>query len=209
MQHKSNSLDKKYVKDIITKLVFAHTVDIYQRHLQDLEKALEYDKALLQYFYKNWHSCKIMWVHAYRANACSLGNNTNNRMESHNKKLKNYLTRDMHLVEAVKVLIRYVTHDALALSHMQHKEMRTCIDTSKTDKFCIEVSAKCAEFARKLVCKKYGLFMKYPGDCVVSDGKCTVFVGSKLYEVTNNMRTCICTFNAQYQLPRRHILAAR
>ncbi|KAH8022360.1 hypothetical protein HPB51_023602 [Rhipicephalus microplus] len=87
MQHKSNRLDKKYVKDIFTKLVFAHNVDIYEEHLQDLEEALEEYKTLLEYFYKNWHSCKTMWIHAYRANACSLGNNTNNRMESQNQKL--------------------------------------------------------------------------------------------------------------------------
>lgn len=149
MQQDSKSIDKKSVKDI-TKLVFAHTVDTYEENLLNLETLLKDDRTLLEYFYKNWHSCKSMWVHAYRSNVNSLGNNTNNWMESHNQKLKRYLRREMHLVESVKALISYVTHDALAVCHAQYRETKMCIDTSKTDTFYMEVSAKCTEYAKKI-----------------------------------------------------------
>ncbi|XP_072143941.1 uncharacterized protein [Dermacentor andersoni] len=209
MQHDSKSIDKMSVKDVITKLVFAHTVDIYKENLLNLETLLKDDRTLLEFFYKNWHSCKSMWVHAYRSNVHSLGNNTNNRMESHNQKLKRYLRREMHLVEAVKALVGYVTHDALSVSHAQYRETKLCIDTSKTDTFYTEVSAKCTEYAKRLVCKEYETYKKNPGKCSASGDKHVVSVNNKCYEVSDRMRACICTFNMQYKLPCRHIFAAR
>lgn len=113
------------------------------------------------------------------------------------------------MVEAVKALIKNVTHDALSLDHTYYKEINICIHTSRIDKFCIEVSAKCIEYGRKSVWKEYRLFKKNQGDCVVSDYKYTVLIGRTIYEVTNIMRTCICTFSTQCQLPCRHILVPR
>lgn len=44
-----------------------------------------------------------------------------------------YLRSEMHLIEAVKAVTGYVTHDALGFGHAQYKELKICIDISKTD----------------------------------------------------------------------------
>lgn len=51
--------------------------------------------------------------------------------------------------------------------------------------------------------------MKNSGKCSASGDKHIVSVGNKCYEVSDRMRACICTFNMQYKLPCRHILASR
>lgn len=50
-------------------------------------------------------------------------------MESHNQKIKQFLSAQMHLVEAVKGLVQYVEHEALSVSFAQFKESKVCIDT--------------------------------------------------------------------------------
>ncbi|GMF39200.1 unnamed protein product [Phytophthora fragariaefolia] len=44
------------------------------------------------YFVKNWDNCRPMWCAFERQNACTLGNNTNNRLESSWKQLKSLWT---------------------------------------------------------------------------------------------------------------------
>lgn len=89
------------------------------------------------------------------------------------------------------------------------KETKISIDTSKIDTFCMEVAGKCTEYARDLVCKQYGMFIKNKGTYSKSGDEHSVSVGETSYKVTDDMRACTCTFNSQHKLPCRHIFAVR
>lgn len=127
------TIDKKAVKKILLDLVYAHDESKYNFLLKQLKEETQKDPDFFEYYLKNWHTCRRMWVHAYRRDICCFGNNTNNRMESHNQKIKQFLSAQMHLVEAVKGLVQYVEHEALSVSFAQFKESKVCIDTLKID----------------------------------------------------------------------------
>lgn len=50
-------------------------------------------------FVKNWETCKSMWVTYERDQAVHFCNTTNNRLESHNQKLKDVTSRKSSLSE--------------------------------------------------------------------------------------------------------------
>ncbi|KAE9038385.1 hypothetical protein PR001_g4364 [Phytophthora rubi] len=59
------------------------------------------------YFRKNWDKCKVMWAAHERQSAVTLGNNTNNRLESSLKHLKDTISSFMGLDECVAAIICY------------------------------------------------------------------------------------------------------
>ncbi|KAE8897293.1 hypothetical protein PF010_g4259 [Phytophthora fragariae] len=59
------------------------------------------------YFRKNWDKCKVMWTAHERQSAVTLGNNTNNRLESSLKHLKDTISSFMGLDECVAAIICY------------------------------------------------------------------------------------------------------
>ncbi|KAH9371668.1 hypothetical protein HPB48_021966 [Haemaphysalis longicornis] len=206
----SNTLDKDKVNKIIKSLVFARDIADYDKKMVDLKKELQHDDGLMQYYLKNWHGCRNMWVHAYRADLFSFGNNTNNnRMESHNQKLKQFMHLHMHLLNAVKALIKYVNDDMLSFSYSQFLERKVSIDTAKMDSFHLEVSAICTEYAGKVIYKEFEMYQKNPGKCSMSGGQHVVSGLKNLHTVSLSTTTCTCIFHNQYRLPCRHIFAVR
>ena len=74
-----------------------------------LDENAEYDRIASEdkksYFATNWDNCKDMWVR-YRCNTfLNLGNNTNNRVESYNEKIKGILNNNDKLHTAVRGLL--------------------------------------------------------------------------------------------------------
>ncbi|KAE8980467.1 hypothetical protein PR002_g24117 [Phytophthora rubi] len=59
---------------------------------------------LLDYFVRNWHSCKETWTVYERGHIAHLGNHTNNRLESAWDALKDILKPEMELDECVEKL---------------------------------------------------------------------------------------------------------
>ncbi|GMF51106.1 unnamed protein product [Phytophthora fragariaefolia] len=61
------------------------------------------------YFTKNWDSCRDMWCSYARQNAVTLGNNTNNRLESSWKQMKEVVNSSMGLDECLALIMFYQT----------------------------------------------------------------------------------------------------
>ncbi|GMF59713.1 unnamed protein product [Phytophthora fragariaefolia] len=66
-------------------------------------------KASRCYFTKNWDSCRDMWCSYARQNAVTLGNNTNNRLESSWKQMKEVVNSSMGLDECLASIMFYQT----------------------------------------------------------------------------------------------------
>ncbi|XP_070563064.1 zinc finger SWIM domain-containing protein 3-like [Ptychodera flava] len=77
---------KSDIMKAISSLVYSYSEEIYRERLTELLKLSP--KSFSSYFTDNWDSCREMWAHCYRKSLPTLGNNTNNRVESHNQKLK-------------------------------------------------------------------------------------------------------------------------
>ncbi|XP_075738923.1 uncharacterized protein LOC142784443 [Rhipicephalus microplus] len=104
---------------LLKSLVYSPTEQDYFDKLANLQAMTCTD--FISYYMHNWHLCKEMWVHAYRQALPTFGNNTNNRIECHNQKIKNYLSSSMHLVQAIEALVGYIDNDSLSLQFSKLK----------------------------------------------------------------------------------------
>ena len=81
----------------------------------------------VQYYDKNWHSCQSMWVIQFWAWLQTHGNKTNSKIESHNQKLKNYLTKLMHLPKLVNNSALFIAEAFTISSYTRYSNLKTKI----------------------------------------------------------------------------------
>ena len=94
---------KKVLRTLLSNMLHAKDDNAY------LDEKAEYDRIasedMKSYFATNWDNCKDMWVR-YRCDTfLNLGNNTNNRVESYNEKIKGILNNNDKLHTAVRGLV--------------------------------------------------------------------------------------------------------
>ena len=77
---------REAAKQLLRSLVYSKNEDEYQRLKQQV--FTETNKDFKEYFIKSWDDCQEMWVTYKRDSYSHLGSTTNNRLESHNQKLK-------------------------------------------------------------------------------------------------------------------------
>lgn len=68
--------------------------------------------------------------------------------------------RQMHVLNTVNALIKYVNDDTLFFSYSKFLETKVSSDTAKMDSFHLEVSAICTEYASKLIYKEFEMYHK-------------------------------------------------
>ncbi|KAE8963621.1 hypothetical protein PR002_g29235, partial [Phytophthora rubi] len=89
---------------------------------------------LLDYFVRNWHSCKEMWAVYERGHAAHLGNHTNNRLESAWGALKDILKPEMELDEHLYALVFFMRTMLLPWHHTM------CVRSSMNKKKVIPIN---------------------------------------------------------------------
>lgn len=142
---------------LLKSIVYAPTVQDYTDKLADLQAMTCTD--FISYYMHNWNSCKEIWVRAYRQNLPTFGNNTNNRIECHNQKIKNYLASSMHLVQAIEALVGYIDLDALSLKFSKLKEVKLNLNINDlNDPFQLDLSRNCTSEATSKVLEQYEKF---------------------------------------------------
>lgn len=115
---------------LLSKLIYSRSADEYQTNYKTMQNEFP---NFMTYFDNNWHNCQEMWVHYFRSSTNDLGNNTNNRLESHNQKIKQYIKQNSHLSVSVKnypVLSKTHSH----LSHLnKFHNIKTKLDKVNRD----------------------------------------------------------------------------
>ena len=74
--------ERDYVLELLTKLVYSSSEEEYEELLKSSPQ------SVIQYYDANWHSIKDECVEYYKSLSFTLGEKTNNRLESINGKLK-------------------------------------------------------------------------------------------------------------------------
>lgn len=77
------------LKQIFEKMCYAQCEDDYNSLFQHLQSKAP--KSVFEYFLKNWHHIRREWVTGLTFHSGNLLNNTNNRLESFNGKLKSVI----------------------------------------------------------------------------------------------------------------------
>ena len=78
--------------------------------LMNYKSSTSATQTFIEYFNKNWYSCKYMWVYAYRTTLKIGSNNTNNRVESINKLLKQFIKYRSKMSKCLQGMFNFLNH---------------------------------------------------------------------------------------------------
>lgn len=170
------------------KLVYARTDEVFEDTLANITR--QAPAHYIAYINKNWLPIKDYWANYLTNCHKNLGNTTNNRTESHNEKIKNVLSRNMSLSEAIKGLMLLHQSKAVASEHENfNQELKSAYRLGDRD------------FTTQQILQK---LTPYAGNIVLEEMKQARQKSDML-----SKQTCLCSIRKTSKLPCRHIFAER
>ena len=83
--------ERDYVLELLAKLVYAVSEEEYEKHYNTLMENSSH--SVKTYYNSNWHSIRYEWAECFKSTSYTLGERTNNRLESINSKIKSVCSR--------------------------------------------------------------------------------------------------------------------
>ena len=166
-----------------------------------------------KYFLENWESCVEMWAAFKRDQYMHFGNTTNNRLESHNQKLKDVTSRTSTLSEMFNNVVLFAQTCESEYKYSTFNEEFKVMKSSyhQSIKGCSEVEAICIQYASNKISEQMKLatsvqyvFSQREGIVEVTSPNKPVYFVKPSDDIT-----CTCTFYKTMFMPCRHIFAAR
>lgn len=190
------------VKDTIRHLVYSKTDKDYRQLRPEL-----FDNN------NDMIDCQGMWVTYKRDKYLHLENTTNNRLESHNQKLKGVTTQSSSLSEMVENVLLYSQISAAEYSKKSFLEELTTLATEESSvPGAQEVISFCTQFAAGLMIEQLKLAISVDYKFCDNDDEDT-YIGLSTngdsYTVDISLSTCSCNFSKTLSIPCRHIFATR
>ena len=187
--------------ELMTKLAYSKSEAEYGIHYQSLlQSGL---KSVINYYNSNWHPVRYEWVEYYKGVNFTLGENTNNRLESINAKVKSVCSKYVSLSKFFDQFFAVLTclrneSDHATLMAMVKKRVTTLSDNSPNEQYARLLTP----YALKFVCKQLELRKKvtFTEDGAVKCSEGTLSVTAE---------SCQCKFWRSMHLPCRHIFAVR
>lgn len=162
------------------------------------------------YFERNWESCRSMWVTFEHDQHFHFANTTNNRLESHNQKLKDLTSRSSSLSEMFQNILLYAHTSAAEYSQQSFTEEFTAQSGSDTDTPTTQgIWSVCTQYAAKLILEQLKLAESIPFEFTVEKTQTVVKYKERSHFVSISDHSCSCGFRTTMLMPCRHLLAAR
>ena len=200
-----NKGDRDECRQIIRSLVFSSSQSEYERWRQELIDSTneEFQKA----FWSNWDSCKSMWVTYERDEAIHFANTTNNRLESHNQKLKDVTSRSS-LSEMFQNVLLYV-RTAESESFTEEFTSRSTIDSKIPG--VSDIQSAYTQYAADLIVNQLKVAKSVDHDIKFSkeNSEAEITYRDQSYSVSVDKGTCSCTFQRTMSMPCRHVFKCR
>ena len=146
-----------------------------------------------------------MWIIHKRANLRTHGNNTNNEVESHNQKLKNFSNKHMRIPEAIENLSLFIDECYTKSSYNRYYNIKTKIYQRNSDSEIIKYSMLCNSKSFTVINEEYHKVDKTKFDISESESGYLVKNNVSSYNVFLKMDKCECLKYANFALPCRHI----
>ena len=96
---------KSELIQLLHQILYSYYEEVYTERWNRLSDKFD---CFSMYFDDNWHSCREKWVRRYQKYVKNYGNFTNNKFESHNEKIKQTVSRNIHLPESLENLLKSV-----------------------------------------------------------------------------------------------------
>lgn len=205
-----NKSDRDECRQIIRSLVFSSSQSEYERWRQELIDST--NKDFREAFWSNWDSCKSMWVTFERDQAIHFANTTNNRLESHNQKLKDVTSRSSSLSEMFQNVLLYVRTAESETSHASFTEeftSRSTVDSGKPG--VSEIQSVCTQYAADMIVNqlKVAKSVDYEVKLSKENTEAVVSYQDRSHSVSIDKGTCSCTFQRTMLMPCRHVFKCR
>ena len=127
---------------------------------------------MCSYFHNNWDNCREMWVRYLCDQHMNLGNNTNNRVESHNSKIKAVLRNsdDLHVALRGLTMLHAV---------MRSEQTHECFLATATQTYSYACKSDLVEECQKLL-------TSYAAQLVISETIKTKDIASAAVEINSH-----------------------
>ena len=195
---------KTTVLEIIQNLAYSRSEAEYIDHYESLKSTQLHN--VLTYYDSNWHKIKKQWVEGHKHQQMSLGERTNNRIESLFQKLKS-LTSSHH--KPLQFLTRFISFLHMNRTERDNKVAnlfyKVPCSIQKKDDTALQFQQYLTPHAFKYVEKQLEL-----AQCItIQDEEGSFSVKSSVGEISVTATTCQCTSYTSMSLPCRHIFALR
>ena len=181
--------EKHELAMLVQKLINSQNEEDYNKYHSELT---QFNDEFITYFDKNWHPCKEQWVMYFRSSLRTHGNNTNNKLECHNQKLKKYLNSNMRLPVAVEHLSNFIGDTYAKSSFNRYENLKNRIDNRNNDEDLIRYSLLCNSKSFQMVNDEYRQGIKSDFSITETDDAYTVKLGSSEYTVSKDVNECSC-----------------
>lgn len=197
--------EREHALEILTKLAYSSSAAEYAQHYQDLQDSRL--RSVIAYYNSNWHPIRHQWVECFKGANFTVGERTNNRLESINAKIKSVCSKYASLSTffdqffAVLACLRN-ERDHSTLMVMAKKRVTQFPPDSAEEQFAQIITP----YALNYVHKQIALSKQVKID--EDDGtQCKIVSSNGTLTVTTD--SCQCTFSHSMHLPCRHIFAVR
>lgn len=208
-----NKGDKASLLATLCSILYSETLERYESGVRRLKEECP-DKKFLDYFLKNWDAQRQMWAHLFRKDLPTMGNNTNNRIESHFQKLKVFLGPNLPVSETITELIRFIDRQESERDFLHSRmTMYQFVDTRCDDKMVMDLSQILTDSAFKIVAEE--LHRSLSSDISIAKNNDTYSVHCnhkgklKSFTVDEAMTQCSCKLSVSFGLLCSHIISCR
>lgn len=168
---------------------------------------------ILEYFNKNWRSCREMWSNYARSAHFSAGNTTTNRIEANWNQLKMRLGRKPRIDRTIAGLLCHQVAVLRQFSTVLRTHATRSRQPDQVPEFLHRVAARLSDYTLTKVVQQWNCFMS-----TMEERSCRRPNPDKkwIWEVCANFKTftcddiawsCTCIFYTSTRLPCRHLMA--
>ena len=193
--------------EIFTKLIYSRSSEEYDANLQSLKDTKF--KAVTSYFHENWHPIRHQWVTCFKDDSFSLGETTNNRLESTNAKIKSACSKHGSLLQFFTEF--FAVLGALRNERKHHHLMamtRRPANSTSLDEDLERYSNYLTTYAFQHVQKQVQLAKQVKVKQTLPNNQFVVERSAEL-SVMVTPDQCGCNYGTKIGLPCRHILKVR
>ena len=197
---------RDYLLDLIRSIVFAPDNDSYESLLTLFKQSAP--DIVIKYFMKNWDPIKDEWVRGLQSQYSNYGQNTNNRLEAFNGKIKSVITGPLPMTHFIYGLMTVIGHyeaernfKAIDIFMKQPTEI---IENSNLE----EYRKLLTPYAFERVKVQFNLVNKVK--MIEQINQETFLIDTVAHgHITVSSHNCPCGFKISWNLPCRHIFKVR
>jgi len=192
--------------ELFSKMAYSKSEEAYQEYYEELSQSAP--RSVLDYFESNWHCIRNEWVDGLKNTLCNFMNQTNNRLESINGKLKAVITRYSGMVQFFNDLMQCIKslkleRDHRALQVTMKRRVYSFTAESVLGKYSTVLTPYAFEFVNNQL--QYSQKVTVRDD--IDNFSCSI--DSSEGQLVTSTVNCSCTFITSMKLPCCHIFAVR